>query len=721
MNVLHLLISGNVGGIEKLILSYARYSKLNNIFAFVLGGGVVYDEMIQNHFNVQSLFNKSNSQNNHFNIHNIYTIYNSICRIIIENDVNIVVEHHSSPLLVFFLTLIKKKFPFIKIIEYAHCNASYMVQQKNLKKTLIRKLIFSLSALAALLLAGSCQRENLEPVQQGGTVTYTVQVTENIATKAIGDQITDVDKVYYEVYRAAEVGDLDSDPVYQGDKPVINNSASFDLEFVKNQEFVVLFWAQNSALVKTDQNTGGMYDINDLRAIKLVNPGNANNDAAQVFAGKDTVSDCVSAVKGNVKLTRPVSQINVYTTTESLGFGDVEIELETSSMTVSGLYNTYNVAKGEAVEADENETTFAYAAATVPTVPADNTDLTYVAMNYVGFAPKNGTTVNVGFTINTTEAEDIVHSVSNVPVKPNFRTNITGNLITATTDYNVSLNDSWDTLEDVYVWNGLAISVPQQPANEPNIYEIEFPSELAWLAAAVNGTLPETKSVPAADSFAGKTFRLMNDVDLKGFEWTPIGTEANPFQGTFDGQGKTVKNLVVTGNNSNVGLFGNTNSGEIKNLTVENAKVSGRLNVGVVAGQPYTSKYTNITVTGHVEVNGMAYVGAVGGKNAYADWTDITVNVDETSYVKANSVENGTAYRTYVGGVVGFNGEGGHSFTSITSNINVKGSTCDVGGLFGIAHYGNKFENCVCTGDVEIYAAEESAEADEIGGIACLA
>ena len=87
MNVLHLLISGNVGGIEKLILSYARYSKLNNIFAFVLGGGVIYDEMIQNHFNVHSLFNKSNSQNNHFNIHNVYTIYNSICRIIIENDV----------------------------------------------------------------------------------------------------------------------------------------------------------------------------------------------------------------------------------------------------------------------------------------------------------------------------------------------------------------------------------------------------------------------------------------------------------------------------------------------------------------------------------------------------------------------------------------------------------------------------------------------------------
>ncbi|MBR6759817.1 MAG: hypothetical protein IKM03_05505, partial [Alistipes sp.] len=135
------------------------------------------------------------------------------------------------------------------------------------------------------------------------------------------------------------------------------------------------------------------------------------------------------------------------------------------------------------------------------------------------------------------------------------------------------------------------------------------------------------------------------------------------------------------------------------------------------AGNPYTSKYTNITVKGHVEVNGMAYVGGVGGKNAYANWTNITVNVDETSYVKANSVENGTAYRTYVGGVVGFNGEGGHTFSYITSNIDVEGTTCDVGGLFGIAHYGNRFENCSCSGDVTI-TTDDADDALEMGGIA---
>lgn len=235
--------------------------------------------------------------------------------------------------------------------------------------------------------------------------------------------------------------------------------------------------------------------------------------------------------------------------------------------------------------------------------------------------------------------------------------------------------------------------------------------------SAANLKVLATK-VNSGNHFAGIAVKLTNDIDLKNEEWTPIGTSSNKFQGTFDGQGYTISNLSITGNNSNVGLFGFTTSGEIKNLTVNNAKVSGYLNVAVVAGTPYTSKYTNINVTGHVEVNGFAYVGTIGGKNAYADWNYITVNVDETSYVKANSIEGETNYRTYVGGVCGFNGEGGHSFKNITSNIDVTGTTCDVGGLFGIAHYGNKFENCSSSGDVKITSGTSAGGVEQIGGIA---
>ena len=248
-----------------------------------------------------------------------------------------------------------------------------------------------------------------------------------------------------------------------------------------------------------------------------------------------------------------------------------------------------------------------------------------------------------------------------------------------------------------------------QEEEEGDIKFITSVAKLQQLAGLVN----------AGTHFKGQTITLLADIDLNNVEWTPIGNSSNPFKGTFDGNNHTISNLVVEGgSSSNQGLFGFTTDGEIKNLIVNNAKVSGRLNVGVVAGTPYTSKYTNIKVTGHVEVKGMAYVGGVAGKNAYANWKDIKVEVDETSFVYANSVEDGTAYRTYVGGVVGFNGEGGHSFTNITSNIDVKGSTCDVGGLFGIAHYGNNFVNCSSSGDVEIYAADDIDSAEEIGGIA---
>ena len=250
--------------------------------------------------------------------------------------------------------------------------------------------------------------------------------------------------------------------------------------------------------------------------------------------------------------------------------------------------------------------------------------------------------------------------------------------------------------------------IVDDPVNE----YIDNKAELIAFCDAVNN----------GNSYANMTVYLAADIDLaegqtRGAEesnWTPIGNSTNKFQGTFDGQNHTISNLVINGgSSSDQGFFGMTRDGEIKNVIFENAKVSGRLNVGVVAGTPYTSKYTNIKVTGHVEVNGMSYVGGVGGKNAYANWTDITVNVDNTSYVKAVSTVGDISYRTYVGGVIGFNGEGGHTFKNISSNINVIGDVCDIGGIFGIAHYGNKVENVSCSAIVE-----STGEAEELGGIA---
>ena len=559
----------------------------------------------------------------------------------------------------------------------------------------------------------------------GDTATVTFEVkTPTLTTRAVVGDGTTAKKLYVGVYEnqngtltgPLEVSLIDeNETVAFGD----DRKAIVNLALAKNKKYSVIFWAE------ADEN--GVYSIdwenkeeNKIAPKLSIDPENlfANQESYDAFWAQKDVEMATNAISEKVELKRPFAQLNIGTSDKDLAAA-AGIVVKNSQVVVKDAYTTFNLQTGNA----EGEADVTYAMAAIAGIKDQNFPAAgqeYLSLNYL-LMNTDKSTVDVTFSYEDEEDTDIydLPAFTSVPVQRNYRTNIYGTLLTNSANYTVEINPVFDeTAYNVEAWDGKSV---QEPEASENTYKIEKPSELAWLAMAVNGTLTEefTRSAVAANEFAGKTFVLTEDVDLGGKEWTPIGSSNNIFKGTFDGQGHTIKNLVVNGGKeSNKGLFGVTHDGEIKNFTVENAQVSGRLNVGVVAGQPYTSKYTDITVKGHVEVNGLAYVGGVGGKNAYADWTNIKVEVDETSYVKAHSIENGSAYRTYVGGVVGFNGEGGHTFSNITSNINVEGSTCDVGGLFGIAHYGNQFVNCVCTGNVEIYAAEEAEEAQEIGGIA---
>ena len=231
------------------------------------------------------------------------------------------------------------------------------------------------------------------------------------------------------------------------------------------------------------------------------------------------------------------------------------------------------------------------------------------------------------------------------------------------------------------------------PVIDDNAKTVKIYSASAMSAFAV--------MVNNGETFENYTVTLEADIDLNYQPWTPIGTSTNAFKGNFDGNGYMISNLKAgTDSQSDVGLFGYTTDGTIKDIHIHNAEIKGYLNVGVVAGTPYTTEYSDIKVT--------------VGKSVYANLTNLTIEADEGSYVRAES-EN---YRTYVGGVVGFMGEGGHSVSNVVSNIDVYGSTCDVGGITGIAHYNNKFINCSCTGNVTLENAQDSGDQLEIGGIA---
>lgn len=161
-----------------------------------------------------------------------------------------------------------------------------------------------------------------------------------------------------------------------------------------------------------------------------------------------------------------------------------------------------------------------------------------------------------------------------------------------------------------------------------------------------------------ANNLSGK-YILMNDIDLSGIDWKPIGNYnptaedpwAGAFKGEFNGNGFSIKNLTVSASEDDtaVGLFGATNGATITNTIVENANVSAPseyndIAVGGLIGLSRDTNIDNVTVTGEVSghqgVGGL--IGVVDDSEGLGKNTISNVNTD----VNVNSA-------FYAGGLIG--------------------------------------------------------------------
>ena len=162
----------------------------------------------------------------------------------------------------------------------------------------------------------------------------------------------------------------------------------------------------------------------------------------------------------------------------------------------------------------------------------------------------------------------------------------------------------------------------------------------------------------------GKTdinITLDTDLTLTG-EWTPIGTESQPYTGTFNGKDKTITGLTVNQEGTNyVGLIGYLGSGgKVQNVTLTDVSVTGYWYVGGVVGYN-GGTMTGCTVSG--SVSGDSSVGGVVG------WNGGTVTACyATSDVSGYSDVGGVAGRNYYGTVTGCTSSG-----SVSGSLNVGG------------------------------------------------
>lgn len=136
------------------------------------------------------------------------------------------------------------------------------------------------------------------------------------------------------------------------------------------------------------------------------------------------------------------------------------------------------------------------------------------------------------------------------------------------------------------------------------VFVIKTKEELAGLASLVN----------SGTNFANKTIHIKQNIDLEFMEWTPIGNSKYAFNGTFDGDGKTISGLKISVSTSYSGLFGNV-SGNVGNFNVENATLYSEdyfEYVGITCGYSRTG-IKNVSTDGYLDVRECKYVGGVVG------------------------------------------------------------------------------------------------------------
>jgi len=136
MNILHLLVSGEAGGIETYNKDIFLYSKHRNYFCFVFSGGCVASEMQQ-----------LGAQTFMLNIPRSYylnRILNSLRGISQKEKIDVVVVHHASPIFWIAGYYLKKK-ENIPFYIYAHGNIDLMLLIHSPIKSFIRKKIFEIA------------------------------------------------------------------------------------------------------------------------------------------------------------------------------------------------------------------------------------------------------------------------------------------------------------------------------------------------------------------------------------------------------------------------------------------------------------------------------------------------------------------------------------------------------------------------------------------------
>lgn len=307
-----------------------------------------------------------------------------------------------------------------------------------------------LAAAAAVLLLASCQRDEL----QGGSISgEEVSVSISATMPIDGGAVVKSDD---EPGNASEVNrcimgvylndDGMSQPEPMGDKVVVRvdgttHKAEFgDLQLVSGHKYLLVFWADNATEDSDNGFEDNHYNTADFPEVTFKEGGTykSNDDTRDAFFASYQL-EVNGPSSHDIELHRPFGQLNIITNDYRTVAGDFASLLPTQvKIDFSGIPSGIDLLTGELTENKIESLTSGPVPIADVTSPAAADGCRQLTFDYI-FAPyeeegEEQQLVLNDFTMHFMNGEDqktlSAYTFQNIPVRRNYRTNVSGNLLT---------------------------------------------------------------------------------------------------------------------------------------------------------------------------------------------------------------------------------------------------------------------------------------------------
>lgn len=289
------------------------------------------------------------------------------------------------------------------------------------------------------VLALACAKEQVGPVDgEICEATFDVAVPGGISTKTIADGTT-AKELWYQVF------DKDGNVIAglgktKHESLLSDRQTSVSMQLVKDQTYNIVFWAQSEGQT--------CYKFDDLSQITVdYAAAKANEESRDAFLAVKNIT-VNGPINETVVMKRPFAQLNIGTADAAIA-AKAGVVIKTSKVEMKGLPNVLNTIKG--TTDGSVDVTFAdNAVPSTEVLSVNGKEYTYLAMNYI-LAPAEGKEISDVKATFTAEGKDPVSlSAFSVPFQRNYRTNIIGNILTNSADFNVIVVPDFEDGDKVY-------------------------------------------------------------------------------------------------------------------------------------------------------------------------------------------------------------------------------------------------------------------------------